>query len=102
MTSQVEFGLASAGATTLRSEKNLRTSALASIVHHQLIRPMRRILSLLALIPGAFVLAYLYCTEGGLPGIKTWIFPTGIVGILLLILGIRSVVFAFKRTASSP
>ena len=60
---------------------------------------MRRILSLLALIPGAFVLAYLYCTEGGLHGIKTWIFPTGIVGIVLLILGIRSVVFAFKRTA---
>ena len=63
---------------------------------------MRQILSLLVMIPGAFVLAYLYCTEGGLPGIKTWIFPTGIVGIVLLILGIRSVVNSFKRKAFPP
>lgn len=58
---------------------------------------MRRIISLLTLVPGVYVLAYLYCTEGGLSGIKNWIFPTGIVAILLLLFAIRSVVLHYKR-----
>lgn len=56
----------------------------------------KRIIAIFALLTGIYVLAYLYFTEGGLQGISKWIFPTGIVGLLMLALGIRAVIKEFK------
>ncbi|MFT4175682.1 MAG: hypothetical protein QM627_03420 [Luteolibacter sp.] len=59
---------------------------------------MKRIFPFLTLFPGLFALIDLFLTHGGFQGIKNWIFPTGLVAILLLLLGVRVVVLHFKST----
>jgi hypothetical protein len=58
---------------------------------------LRRISVILNPMIGAYVLGYLYFTEGGIQGIGKWIFPTGIVGVILLILGIRVVIREMRK-----
>lgn len=62
----------------------------------------KRSIALLALVPGVYVPSYLFFTEGGLKGISSWIFPTGVVALLMLSLGLRIVIKEFKTKGNHP
>ncbi len=62
----------------------------------------KRGIAFLALIPGVYVLSYLFFTEGGLKGISSWIFPTGVVALLMLSLGVSIVIREFKTKGNHP
>jgi hypothetical protein len=65
-------------------------------------RKTERSIALLALIPGAYVLSYLFFTEGGLWGISNWIFPTGLVAFFMFLLGGSIVIKEFKTKGNQP